>query len=66
MYQVPGIYREHLFLFQINETVAEEINPTTWFKLNDGNYLPHECRLHYLLKCHIFSTNTTAMNIGRG
>ena len=52
MYQVPGIYREHLFLFQINETVAEEINPTTWFKLNDGNYLPHECRLHYLLEYH--------------
>ena len=29
---------------------------TNWFKLNDWNSLPHEYCLHYLLECHIFST----------
>ena len=27
----------------------------SWFKLKDGNDLPHEYRLHYLLECHIFT-----------
>ena len=39
---------------------------TRWFKLNDGNSLPHECRLLYLLECHIFSITLTAMNGGTG
>ena len=41
-------------------------NGTSWFTLNDGNYLPHECRLHYLLECHVFGIMLTAVNSGRG
>ena len=33
---------------------------------NDGNYLPHGCRLHYLLKCHILSIMLSTMNCWRG
>ena len=33
--------------------VAQQVASTSWFKLNDGNPLPHECRWHYLLECHI-------------
>ena len=35
-------------------------------KVNDGNCLPHERRLHYLLECHIFSYTPIAMSSGRG
>ena len=31
-----------------------------------GNSLPHECRLHHLLECHMFSIILTAMNSGSG
>lgn len=31
------------------------------FKLNGGIFLPHGCRLHYLLECHIFSVMLTAI-----
>ena len=48
-------------------TLLYKIHCTSWFKLNDGNSLPHECCLHYQLKCHIFSIILTAMNSsGRG
>ena len=26
---------------------------TSWFKINDGSSLPHECRLHHLFECYI-------------
>ena len=39
---------------------------TSWFKLKDGKFLPHECRLRYRLECHIFAVILTAMNSGRG
>ena len=44
------------------------VNVTRWyhFKLNDGNYLPHEYRLHCLLECHMFRVMLTAMTSGRG
>ena len=31
---------------------------------NDGNSLPNECRLPYLLESHMFSITVTAMNSG--
>ena len=34
---------------------------TIWFELNDGNSLPHECRLPYVLECRIFNITPTAM-----
>ena len=37
----------------------------SWFKLKDGNDLPHEYRLHYLLKCHKIGIILTAMTSGR-
>ena len=39
---------------------------TSWFKLNDGNYVLHECRLRCLLECHKFNIIPTVMNTGRG
>ena len=39
---------------------------TSWFKLNDGDSLPHECRSHYVLECHVCSIILTDMNSGRG
>ena len=32
---------------------------TSWFKLNDPNVVSHECRLQYVLECHIFGTYHT-------
>ena len=26
---------------------------TSWFKVNDGSSLPHECRLHLSFECYI-------------
>ena len=37
----------------------------SWFELNDGNYLPRECRFRHLFECHIFGIILTAMNSRR-
>ena len=39
---------------------------TGWFKQNASNCVSHECRLQYLLWCHIFGVILTAVNSGRG
>ena len=38
----------------------------SWFKPDAPNCVRHECRLQYLLECHIFSIMLTVMNSGRG
>ena len=40
--------------------VRADYYSTSWFKLNGGDYLPHERRMHYLLECHMFSIVLTA------
>ena len=51
---------------QYAHIIVHQYAHTGWFKLNDGNYLPYECGLHYLLEWHIFSIMLTAMNSRRG
>ena len=39
--------------------------PTSWFKRKEPIFVSRECRLQYLLECHIFVT-VTAMASRRG
>lgn len=39
---------------------------TGWFELNAQTFLPHACRLKYLLECHIYCIMLTPMNSEKG
>ena len=52
----------HLFFF----LSPRQGGYTGWFKLNTSNRVSHECRVPWLLECHIIRKILTAMNGGRG
>ena len=42
-----------IFTYVVNGITMDMRMITSWFKLNDGNYLPHECRMQQILYSNV-------------